>query len=302
MTTDSQNAPASGGFLGDPGFPRARRLEGKVAIVTGAGSRPAVVPDPLVGNGKATAILFARAGARVALLDNQRAWAEETLGVIQREGGEAMVVEANVADEASCHAAVAQVVAAYGGVQVLVNNVGISGPAGNATEVDPLAWDEAMRVNVASMMLMSRFAIPHMVAAGSGSIINLSSAAGILGGHPSLLYPTSKAAAIGLTRSMAAHHGQQGVRVNCIAPGLVYSPMVASRRMTAELRDRRRQGSLLKTEGTSWDVAYAALFLASDESRWITGIVLPVDAGHTASILEEMSPRSDASWATPTPA
>jgi NAD(P)-dependent dehydrogenase (short-subunit alcohol dehydrogenase family) len=205
-----------------------------------------------------------------------------------------MVIEADVADADSCRRAVEAVLGAWGAVHVLVNNVGISGPAGTAPEVDIEAWDQAMRVNVTSMVLMAKYAIPAMVAAGGGSIINLSSAAGVLGGHPSLLYPTSKTAAIGLTRSMAAHHGPQGIRVNAIAPGLAYTPMVASRAMTPEFREKRRQGSLLKTEGTAWDVAYAALFLASDESRWITGVTLSVDAGHTASILEQMSPRSDA--------
>jgi NAD(P)-dependent dehydrogenase (short-subunit alcohol dehydrogenase family) len=133
-------------------------------------------------------------------------------------------------------------------------------------------------------------------ASGGGSIINLSSAAGLLGGHPSLLYPTSKAAVIGLTRAMAAHHGRQGIRVNAIAPGRVFTPMVASRGMTTDLRERRRENSLLGVEGTAWDIAYGALFLASDESRWITGIVLPIDAGRTAGESEGLSPRSDAGY------
>jgi NAD(P)-dependent dehydrogenase (short-subunit alcohol dehydrogenase family) len=201
-----------------------------------------------------------------------------------------------VADPASCERAVARTLEAFGGLQVLVNNVGITGPAGKATELDPAGWEPAMQVNVTSMVLMARYAIPAMVAAGGGSIINLSSVAGLLGGHPSLLYPTSKAAIIGLTKSMAAHHGEQGIRVNAIAPGLAYTPMVASRGMTADLRERRRQGSLLKTEGTAWDIAYAALFLASDESRWISGVVLPVDAGHSAGLPEPLSPRSDAGF------
>ena len=169
----------------------------------------------------------------------------------------------------------------------------MTGPPGNAIEVDPEAFDRAMRINVTSMVLMAKYALPPMIEAGGGSIINLSSAAGILGGHPSLLYPTSKAAVIGLTRSMAAHHGRDGVRVNCIAPGMVYTPMVAVRGMTPELREARRQSSLLGTEGTAWDVAAAAAFLASDAARWITGIVLPVDAGATAARLQALSPRSD---------
>lgn len=291
MNTHEQ---AGSGLYGDPGFPRGRRLEGRVAVVTGAGSRPSGAAEPIVGNGKATSILFARAGARVALLDAEVAWAEETRRIIAAEGGEAIVVEADVAEAESCERAVARVVGAFGAVHVLVNNVGVTGPAGNALEVDPEAWDRAMRVNVTGMVLMAKYALPHMLAAGGGSIINLSSASGVQGGHPSLLYPTSKTAVIGLTRAMAAHHGPHGVRVNAIAPGMAFTPMVASRGMSAELREKRRLGALLTTEGTAWDVAWAALFLASDESRWVTGAVLPVDAGKTAGRAEPLSPRSDA--------
>lgn len=280
-------------LAGDPGMPQARRLAGKVAVVTGAGSRPADGEPLIVGNGKATAILFAREGARVALIDERPEWAEATRRIITQEGGEAIVVEADVASTGSCRRAVERVLEAFGGLQVLVNNVGISGPAGDALEVDPEAWDRAMRVNVTSMMLMAKQVLPSMVAAGGGSIVNISSVSGLIGGHPSLLYPTSKAAVVGLTRAMAAHHARQGVRVNCIAPGTVYTPMVASRGMTPELRQARRQGTLLKTEGTAWDVAAAAAFLASDAARWITGIVLPVDAGATAARLQPLSPRSD---------
>jgi NAD(P)-dependent dehydrogenase (short-subunit alcohol dehydrogenase family) len=292
----ASNPSTDSGLYGDPGWPRGKRLEGKVAIVTGAGSRPAPVSEPLVGNGKATAVLFARAGAKLALLDAEPAWAEATREIIEREGGEVLLVEADVADAGSCQRAVEQVVGAFGRLDILVNNVGVTGPAGNAAEVDPEAWDRAMRINVTGMVLMSKYALPHMLAAGGGSIINLSSAAGLLGGHPSLLYPTSKAAVIGLTRAMAAHHGRQGIRVNAIAPGRVFTPMVASRGMTSDLRERRRKNSLLGVEGTAWDIAYGALFLASDESRWITGIVLPIDAGRTAGESEGLSPRSDAGY------
>ncbi|MDP8924990.1 MAG: SDR family oxidoreductase [Chloroflexota bacterium] len=274
-------------------MPGARRLAGKVAIVSGAGSRPAETEARIVGNGKATAILFAREGARVVLVDQRRDWAEETYRVIEHEGGEAILVEADVADDGSCRQAVRRALDAFGGVDVLVNIVGISGPAGNAIEVDPEAWDRAMRVNVTSMMLMAKYALPPMIEAGRGAIVNISSVSGLLGGHPSLLYPTSKAAVIGLTRSMAAHHALQGVRVNCIAPGTVYTPMVAARGMTPALREARRKGTLLQVEGTAWDVAQAAAFLASDAARWITGIVLPVDAGATAARLQPLSPPSD---------
>ena len=148
-----------------------------------------------------------------------------------------------------------------GQARILVNNVGITGPRGNAVEVNIEAWDSAMRVNVASVMLMAKFAIPEMIRSGGGSIINLSSVAGLSGGHPSLLYPTSKGAIVSLTRAMAAHHGREGIRVNCIAPGTVYTPMVASRGMTPEMRKARSERTLLGTEGTGWDIGYGALFL-----------------------------------------
>jgi NAD(P)-dependent dehydrogenase (short-subunit alcohol dehydrogenase family) len=265
-----------------------------VAIITGAGSRPAGTEQPILGNGKAMAIMFSREGAQVVILDGQLEWAAETQKIVEQEGGESILVEADVSDEASCRAAVEKTVETFGGLHVLVNNVGVTGPAGNATEVDMDAWDQAMRVNVASMVMMCKYAVPRMIESGGGSIINLSSMVGIEGGHPSLLYPTSKTAIIGLTKSMAAHHGTSGVRVNCIAPGMIYTPMVASRNMTDDLRQARQSGSFLKTEGYAWDVAMAAAFLASDAARWITGIVLPVDAGTTAGKPNALSPRSDA--------
>jgi NAD(P)-dependent dehydrogenase (short-subunit alcohol dehydrogenase family) len=139
-----------------------------------------------------------------------------------------------------------------------------------------------MRVNVTAMMLMAKYAIPEMRKAGGGAIINLASVAGLAGGHPSLLYPTSKGAIVNMTRAMAAHHGSEGIRVNCVAPGMVYTPMVYSGGMSPEMREARRQRSLLRTEGTGWDVGNAVLYLASDEARWLTGVILPVDAGATA--------------------
>jgi NAD(P)-dependent dehydrogenase (short-subunit alcohol dehydrogenase family) len=141
-----------------------------------------------------------------------------------------------------------------------------------------------MRVNVTSMVIMAKHAIPEMRKSGGGSIVNLSSVAGLTGGHGRLLYPTSKGAIVNLTRAMAAHHGREGIRVNAVAPGMVYTPMVYSQGMPPELREARRLRSLLQTEGTGWDVGQAVLFLASDEARWITGVTLPVDAGATAGM------------------
>jgi NAD(P)-dependent dehydrogenase (short-subunit alcohol dehydrogenase family) len=254
-----------------------KRLTGKIAIVTGAGSRA-----DGVGNGRAAAVLLARHGARVTLIDTVKDWVDATARMIAEEGGKAIVVLADVTKPEDCAAAVRQTVARWGRLDILVNNVGIGGPLGTAVEVDLLEWDAAMRVNVTSMMLMAKYAIPEMRKAGGGSIINIASVAGLIGGHPSLLYPTSKGAVVQMTRAMASHHGAEGIRVNCIAPGLVYTPMVYSRGMSEELRDQRRRRSLLQVEGTGWDVGNGVLYLASEEARWVTGIVLPIDAGTTA--------------------
>ena len=264
-----------------------RGLDGKVAIVTGAGSR-----GDGIGNGRAAAILLAREGVRVGLLDAVPAWAAETLRMIEAEGGTALTIAGDVTASADCEAAVRTVVEVWGRLDVLVNNVGVGGPPGTAVDVDPAEWDKAMRVNVTSMMLMAKHAIPEMLKQGGGSIVNLASVAGLLGGHPSLLYPTTKAAVIGLTRAMAAHHGPAGIRVNAIAPGMVYTPMVYSRGMPPEMREARRRRSLLQTEGTGWDVGNAVVYLASDDARWVTGIVLPVDAGATAGSVSSPVPPS----------
>ena len=256
--------------------PDLSRLDGRVAIVTGAGSR-----SEGIGNGRAAAGLLARRGARVLVLDTEKNAADATCEMIERVGGQAQVSLADVAQADECRAAVDQAIQAWGRVDILVNNVGIGGPDGTAVDLDLEAWDAAMRVNVSSMMLMARFSIPEMKKNGAGSIVNIASVAGLLGGTPSLLYPTSKGAVVNMTRAMAAHHGTEGIRVNCVAPGMVYTPMVAGR-MTPEAREVRRQRSMLQTEGSGWDVGYAVSYLASDEARWLTGVILPVDAGYTA--------------------
>lgn len=255
------------------------RMKGKVAIVTGAGSRAEGI-----GNGRAAAVLMAREGASVALLDAVAGWAEATRELIAAEGGTAIVVPCDVTDEEKAAAAVRRTVEEWGRLDVLVNNVGVAGPAGDAVEVDIAEWERGMRVNVTSMVIMAKYAIPEMIRSGGGSIVNLSSVAGLTGGHRALLYATSKGAIVNMTRAMAAHHGRDGIRVNAVAPGMVYTPMVYAGGMTPDLRDARRRRSLLQTEGTGWDVGSAVLFLASDEARWVTGVTLPVDAGASAGM------------------
>ncbi len=256
--------------------PDLSRLDGRVAIVTGAGSR-----SEGIGNGRAAAVLLARRGARVMVLDAEPSAGEATVEMIRQAGHEARFMQTDVAQSADCERAAGAAVDAWGRLDILVNNVGVTGPEGTAVDLDLQAWDLAMRINVTSMMLMARFSIPHMRRQGAGSIVNIASVAGLLGGTPSLLYPTSKGAVVNMTRAMASHHGTEGIRVNCVAPGMAHTPMVAGR-MTPETREMRRKRSLLQTEGNGWDVGHAVAYLASDEARWVTGVILPVDAGATA--------------------
>ena len=263
------------------------RLSDKVAIVTGAG---ATGSGDFVGIGQATSILFARAGAKVLLVDRDQANAESTLATIKEEGGTASVFVGDVTNNADCKGMADAAVERYGLLNVLVNNVGISGP-GSVTDVDEEFWDTVIDVNLKSVMLTSKHAIPQMIEAGGGSIINLSSIVGLRAGsgRPSHPYAASKGGIIGLSNSMAVHYGRNNVRVNCIAPGHIHSPMVA-RHSTQEMLDLRRRAGPLGTDGTPWDVAWAALFLASDEARWISGVTLPVDAGLLAATPLAMYP------------
>ncbi|MBB5696240.1 SDR family NAD(P)-dependent oxidoreductase [Muricoccus pecuniae] len=254
------------------------RVAGKVAMVTGAGS----VAEGF-GNGRAAAFALARHGAKVALLDVNRASAEETARIIRDDGGECLVIQADVMDPASCAAAVQATVAEWGRLDILVNNVGTARVPGDATTVDLEAWERGMRLNVTSMVLMARYAVPEMKKSGGGSIINISSITGMIGGHTNLFYPTSKGALLNMTRTMAGNHGPDGIRVNCICPGFLFTPVVTAGGWLPEgFREARRNAGAIKTEGTGWDVAFGILFLASDEARWITGVILPIDAGVTA--------------------
>ncbi len=248
------------------------RLAGKVAIVAGSGSR-----GPGLGNGKAAAILFAREGAAVLCVDAQTDRAEETVKTIAGEGGRASAFAADVTRAADCRAMVAAARERYGGLHVLHNNVGIESRK-NVLETTEEDWDRVMTVDLKSMLLATQAAIPAMAAGGGGSIICVSSVAAMRG-HGRTAYAAAKAGVIGFMRSTAAQVGRQGIRVNAIAPGMVWTPMVED--LGAEARERRRKASPLGTEGTGWDVGWAAVFLASDESRWITGQTLVVDGGVT---------------------
>jgi NAD(P)-dependent dehydrogenase (short-subunit alcohol dehydrogenase family) len=251
----------------------ADRLKGKVAIVTGAGSR-----GPGLGNGKATAILFAREGARVLCVDQMKERAQETVALIQKEGGIAEPFAADVTRVADCDAMVAEAVARWGGLDVLHNNVGIESRH-TLLDTSEQEWDTVMAVDAKSMFLATKAAVPAMEARGRGSVICVSSVAG-LRGYGRTAYAAAKAAVIGFVKTCAVQLGPKGIRVNAIAPGMVWTPMVSD--LGEEMRERRRRASPLGTEGSGWDVGWGAVYLASDESRWVTGHTLIIDAGVTA--------------------
>ncbi|KAI1463236.1 NAD(P)-binding protein [Daldinia caldariorum] len=262
----------------------SRSLAGKVAIVTGAGCE-----EDGLGNGRAISILLAEDGASVVCADVHLSWAEYTSALIEEEGkGKAVSCQGDVTKPADCQSIVDAALSTFGRVDILVNNVGIMGARGTATNFDLDQWRRGLDVNITSMANMVKFAVPGMLqkteALGEtrGSIINIGSVAGLVGGTPHLLYPTTKGAVVNMTRAMAAHHGSDGIRVNCVCPGYLYTPMMYAKGMSAQTREERRKRSLLKTEGNAWDCATAVRFLASDQARWVTGSVITVDAGTTA--------------------
>lgn len=254
-------------------------LEGKVAVVTGAGAA-----GDGIGNGRAAAILLARAGARVVAVDRDVALARRTVEMIAESGGEALAFQADVTRPADCAAMVEAALDRFGRLDLLDNNVGISS-RGSVVDETEERWRRVMRVNVDTMFLAARHAIPAMRRAGGGAIVNVSSISAL---RPRGLtaYSVSKGAVIALTRAMAVDHGREGIRVNCVAPGPVYTPMVYAGGMSEAARARRRQASALGIEGTGWDIGHAVRFLLSEQARYITGHVLVVDGGTTLTAPE----------------
>lgn len=256
----------------DPGH----RLTGKRAFVTGAGTAPG---GDLLGIGEAIAVLFASQGARVAVADISAERAAATIGLISGAGAEGVAVVGDLSSDADNARCVQEAAGALRGLDTVVNNVALSGGGGSPTTVDLDVWERVMAVNVRAAMLTARHAIPHLKRSGGGSIISISSIAATraLGAGA---YAASKAAIQALTRDWALIHGRDRIRANCIVVGHAYTPMGV---IDEAGRERRRLASLLGTEGVAWDIAWPAVFLASDESRWITGAELPVDAGATAT-------------------
>jgi NAD(P)-dependent dehydrogenase (short-subunit alcohol dehydrogenase family) len=259
------------------------RVAGKVAVVVGAGQ----TPGQTVGNGRATALLLAREGARVLAVDRDLASAEETAAQITAEGGEAVAVRADVTVEDDLVAAIAAARERWGRVDVLHNNVGISLAGGDAPveEIDADAFDRITAVNLRGMVLACKHAIPVMREQGGGVIITISSIAAVIN-YPYVAYRTSKAGVIALTEQVAITNARYGIRANAILPGLMDTPMAVENRVgrggaTREevVAQRNARVPLGARMGTAWDVAHAALFLASDEAAFITGVALAVDGG-----------------------
>lgn len=262
------------------------RLKNKVAVVSGAGSS-----GPGWGNGKATAVLFAREGAKIFAVDMSIAAVEETRAIIAKEGGDCTIFQADVSKSAPVEAMVEQCLKTYGRIDILQNNVGIT-VVGGPSEISEETWDQVQAVNLKSMFLTCKFVLPQMEKQGGGAIVNISSIAGIRYlGVPYLTYSTTKAAILQLTQSIAVQYAEKNIRANCILPGLIATPMIVAFSKKArpgdweKMMEARRQQVPMKKMGDAWDVAYASVFLVSDEAKYITGTQIVIDGGLTCKCL-----------------
>jgi NAD(P)-dependent dehydrogenase (short-subunit alcohol dehydrogenase family) len=258
----------------------AGRLTGKVAMVVGGGATGDDPAQP--GTGEAIARLFAAAGAKVGVVGRTKAHTERTIERIEASGGTAAAMIGDATDPATCDRLVSDIVGLYGGINVLVNNLGHYDGT-TVADTDDETWDRVLAANLRSPISMTRSAAPYLSKSGRGSIINIGAVAGLLASD-SAPYGTSKAAIIALTRDMASGLGPQGIRANCIVPGHLYTP--TGKRNRADRRALRARLSMLGIEGSGWDVGWAALFLASDEARFVTATVLPVDGGVTQQLAQ----------------
>jgi len=256
------------------------RVEGKVAVVVGAGSI-----GQGIGNGKAAAIVYAREGARVLAVDYNLEAAEETRDSIEEEGGDCIAFKADVSNPIECKGVIEKCIDTFRRIDILHNNVGIGEVVGIA-ETSEEGWERTLNVNLRSMFLLCKYTIPHMVKEGGGSIVNISSIASIrYPGFAHFAYSVSKGGVDALTREIALEYASKGVRVNAILPGFINTPRIVGKLTHVyggKVDDMiKTRDSLCPTGrmGEPWDVAYAALFLASDEAKYITGVTLPVDGG-----------------------
>jgi NAD(P)-dependent dehydrogenase (short-subunit alcohol dehydrogenase family) len=263
------------------------RLDGKTAVVVGAGQ----TPGETIGNGRATAVLFAREGARVLLVDRDLASAQETKAVIEDEGGVAAVLQSDITIEDECVGLARGAIEALGHVDILHNNVGIASGDAGATTVSEDAWQRIVDTNLKGMWLTCKHVVPFMRERQAGAIVNISSIAAVAAAANLFAYKLSKAGVNAMTHTLAFANARYGIRVNAIMPGLMDTPMAVDAVAAARGRSRdeiaearHAQVPLRRHMGTGWDVAYAALFLASDEASFITGAVLPVDGGQSTRI------------------
>ena len=263
------------------------RLDGKVAIVTGAGSA-----GPGWGNGKATAVLLARQGAAVFAVDIHAEAVEETLSIIQSEGGNARVHAADVTSSQDVSRTVEACIAAFGQLDILVNNVGGSFPGG-AEGMAEADWERQVDLNLRSVFLGCKFALPYLKRQARGAIVNLSSIAGLRmsADRPHVAYSAAKHGVVAMSKSIAIENARAGVRCNTVVPGLMHTPLVEAR-LVRQLSSNSAEQLIAKRNaqvpmgkmGDAWDVAHAVLFLASDEARHITGTEIIVDGGLSAAM------------------
>lgn len=256
------------------------RLDGKVALIVGGGADGPPNPGETlsIGNGRATAIMCAREGAAVMVADRSEALAGETAAAIRAEGGRADSVAADVSLEDDCRRACEAAVRAFGKLNLLVNNVGIA-LGGRLLETSTAQFDTMVDVNVRGHFLMMKYAVPEIAKAGGGAIVNVSSLAALRTGS-GLPYETTKAALLGLTRSVAVSHARDHIRVNTILPGLINSSMV--RRLIGDREEAVAPRIPMRRQGTPWEIAKAIVFLLSDDASYITGTELIVDGGLNA--------------------
>ena len=266
-------------------------LKGKVAIVTGAGSVCGAPDRQPIGNGRAAAIIYAREGAAVVAVDIDLESAQETKALIEKEGGVCSVLQADVSLSQDCRSMAEQSLKTYGRIDILHNNVGvIQSRPGGILDADEEDWARVMNVNVKSIFNTCRAVVPTMISAGQGCIVNISSVAGVKHSAPFLfIYSVSKAAVNQLTRCLAFELADKGIRVNCIMPGLMDTPTIYKELTKLydgdieKMRKDRNDRVPMKQMGDAWDIAYASLFLVSEQAKYITGQVIAVDGGAVLS-------------------